>query len=409
MDLNNVNFDWIKDFPREWEMKRVKHLFKYSKDSTDNPDDFPVLSLTMRGVVERDVSNNEGQVPDSYNGYSLLKLQDIVLNPMDLISGWVDSTETEGLISPSYKILRPTTEDIDERFYKYYFQRCYKEKIFFHFGEGIHYQYRWGLGSKTLMDFPVLKPPLSEQKKIITFLDEKTKGIDFLISQKEKKIKLLKENNKSLIHKIFTKGLDERVELKESGVVWFGKIPKHWIVSKVSYELEFHNNRRVPLSTEERETRGGDYRYYGSTGVIDYVDDFIYDGEYILTGEDGFNIILRSQPLSRLVKGKFWVNNHSHIMKSKKSLNEFILQLLEITDYTSYRSGSRQPKLTIDNLKSVPLIIPPISEQEIIVKYMDEFNKKSNSVIKYEQEKINLLIEYKNSLISNITTGTVRV
>ena len=73
MDLNNVKFTWLEDSPKHWGQKKVKHLFKYSKEKIENPEDYPILSLTMRGVKERDVSSNEGQLPDTFNGYSLLK------------------------------------------------------------------------------------------------------------------------------------------------------------------------------------------------------------------------------------------------------------------------------------------------------------------------------------------------
>ena len=127
MDLNNVEFTWIKNKPMNWKIHRVKNHFVLTKNKTDSPEGYPILSLTMRGIIERDTSSNEGQLPETYNGYNLLKKDDIVFNPMDLISGWVDSSPHEGLISPSSKVLDPY-DKVNISFYTYYFQTHYKEK-----------------------------------------------------------------------------------------------------------------------------------------------------------------------------------------------------------------------------------------------------------------------------------------
>ena len=99
MDLNNVEFTWIKNKPLNCKIHRVKNYFVITKNKTDSPEGYPILSLTMRGIIERDISSNEGQLPETYNGYNLLEKGDIVFNPMDLISGWVECSPHEGLIS----------------------------------------------------------------------------------------------------------------------------------------------------------------------------------------------------------------------------------------------------------------------------------------------------------------------
>jgi type I restriction enzyme S subunit len=258
-------------------------------------------------------------------------------------------------------------------------------------------------------DIPFISPPLSEQEHIVSYLDDKTTKIDELIQKKLRKIDFLKEYRTSIINTVVTKGLNSNVPMKDSGIEWIGEIPSHWEISKVKYVLEFHNNQRVPLSSEERENRKGQYRYYGSTGVIDYVDDFIYDGEYILIGEDGSNLKLRNYRLSNLVNGKFWVNNHSHILKTINGSNLYFSHILEITDYTEYITGSTQPKLTMENLSIIPVINPPLSEQEQIVTYLDEKTSQIDKTIDIEKKKIELLKEYRQSLISNVVTGKINI
>jgi len=175
------------------------------------------------------------------------------------------------------------------------------------------------------------------------------------------------------------------------------------------YVLNFHNNIRVPLSSEERGKRNGEFRYYGSTGIIDYIDDFLFDGEYILIGEDGSNLKLRTYRLSNVVSGKFWVNNHSHILSSKNGSNHYYSHLLELTDFTNFITGSTQPKITMENLKIVPMITPPLTEQIEIVEYLDSKTKEIDDLVQLEQKKIDLLKEYRQSLISEVVTGKIKV
>jgi len=268
---------------------------------------------------------------------------------------------------------------------------------------------RINLRQDRLLDIPVFIPPLSEQQQIVSFLDTKTSLIDSLIEKTQQKIELLKEKRTSLINEVVTKGLNPNVEMKDSGVEWIGKIPSHWVLSKVMYVLEFHNNVRIPLSSEDRGKRQGQYRYYGSTGIIDYIDDYLFDGEYILIGEDGSNLRLRTYRLSNVVFGKFWVNNHSHILRSKDGNNHYYSHLLELTDFSNYITGSTQPKLTMDNLKIVPMVSPPLSEQKQIVEYLDEQTGLIDKTISIEKKRTELLKEYRQSLISEVVTGKQKV
>ena len=132
MDLNNVKFDWISYHPKTWKISRVKHHFSFSKDTTDNLEGIPILSLTLNGIIERNVLNNEGQLPESYNGYTLLKKGDIVFNPMDLNRGWVDISNNIGLISPSYRVIRSKDENINVKFLHISFKEIILKEYFSH-------------------------------------------------------------------------------------------------------------------------------------------------------------------------------------------------------------------------------------------------------------------------------------
>ena len=285
MFLNDISIDWIGKVPIGWEIKRVKHLFFLKKEVSENPTDEKILSLTFGGIVVRDVSSNEGQLPETYNGYTKIYPNDIVMNPMDLRSGWVDKSMYEGIISPSYYVLNTGMDIVNIGYFNYQLQRHYKERIFFPFGQGVSYDYRWGMGRETLLNFPMLLPPQKTQSGIVSFLDNKTQKIDQLIDLTEKKIKLLKEQRTSLINHCITKGLNPNVEMKDSGIEWIGKIPSHWYRTKISRFCEVKdgthdtpkfldpNERTIPLVTSNSFINGEiDFTKSKHISIEDYTE-----------------------------------------------------------------------------------------------------------------------------------------
>ena len=129
----------------------------------------------------------------------------------------------------------------------------------------------------------------------------------------------------------------------------FKEFDGDWVKKTLGEVVKFSNGKRSPLSESERQKRQGDYRYYGASSVIDYIDDYLFNGEYILIGEDGANIIARSSTLAFVVTGKFWVNNHAHIFQSKDGNNIFLATYLESLNFEKFNSGTAQPKLNLEN------------------------------------------------------------
>lgn len=137
------------------------------------------------------------------------------------------------------------------------------------------------------------------------------------------------------------------------------------------------DKKRVPLSGAQREKRQGKYRYYGAQGVIDHIDDFIFDGTYLLIAEDGENLKSKKQNIAQVVEGQFWVNNHAHIVQGNKLCDtRYLSYLLNSIDLSGYVTGSAQPKLSQANLNAVTLFLPPIFIQKKIVDYLYLFDKK---------------------------------
>lgn len=121
---------------------------------------------------------------------------------------------------------------------------------------------------------------------------------------------------------------------KKTSIGAVDEIPQHWQIGKVKYLFKNLDKNRIPLSSEERGNRQGIYPYYGASGIIDHVDDFIFDEDLILFGEDGANLLARSTPLAFIARGKYWVNNHAHILKPIDGLNKYWVMCLENIDIT---------------------------------------------------------------------------
>lgn len=174
-----------------------------------------------------------------------------------------------------------------------------------------------------------------------------------------------------------------------------------WEENKLGDIATFYNSKRVALTASDREK--GRYPYYGASGIIDYVKDFIFEGEYILLGEDGANIVMRNSRLVFLAKGKFWLNNHAHIFQSKDS-NAFLCEALERINYTKYNTGTAQPKLNSDVVKKIKLKLPSLPEQNKIASFLTSVDNKINLITK----KKALLETYKKGVMQKIFSQEIR-
>jgi len=255
----------------------------------------------------------------------------------------------------------------------------------------------------------LLLPPLPEQRAIAAFLDRKTAHIDALIAKKERHIELLQEKRAALISHAVTTGLNPTVPMKDSGVEWLGEIPAGWGNRRLKLVFDFLDNQRIPISGEIRAEMEKNYPYYGASGIIDYVEDYIFDEPLILLAEDGANLLSRSTPLAFIARGKYWVNNHAHILRPKMGPLEYWEGALQTFDYTPFITGAAQPKLTKENLGEIWLPFPPLDEQQAIAAFLKRETGQIDTLIKKVQESTTILCEYRTALISAAVTGKIDV
>lgn len=148
-----------------------------------------------------------------------------------------------------------------------------------------------------------------------------------------------------------------------------------WEEKRLGEIVKFLDGKRKPLEKGERIS--GIYPYYGASGIIDYVKDYIFDEELILLSEDGANIIDRNYPICYIATGKYWVNNHAHVLKTKSQyLNKFLCEALERLNYNKYNTGTAQPKLNQDVCRKIILSIPCLEEQTKIADFLSAFDRK---------------------------------
>ncbi len=138
-----------------------------------------------------------------------------------------------------------------------------------------------------------------------------------------------------------------------------GKIPEDWEVSTLGNVIELHDRKRIPLNKRQRAERKGPYPYYGAAGIMDHVDGYLFDGVYVLMGEDGSVVDAHGCPVVQYVWGRFWVNNHAHVLKARDEISDdYLYLLLRQTNITAFVTGAVQPKLNQRNLKAIPLVLP---------------------------------------------------
>ncbi len=212
-------------------------------------------------------------------------------------------------------------------------------------------------------------PPLDEQQRFAELLW----AADEAAESKSKLVTALKIAKSVTIKEFCQKGVSN--SSFQSSVL--GEIPSNWSVMKLGEISEFLDGKRIPVKKADRAIRQGEFPYYGASGIIDWIDDYIFNDELILIGEDGANIVERSTPLAFKVSGKSWVNNHAHVLKPFGFMDtDYLVEYLESISYAPFTSGTAQPKINKSACESIPIPVPPLNEQ----------NKMSSIFVSYDKQ-----------------------
>lgn len=263
--------------------------------------------------------------------------------------------------------------------------------------------------SDVLQKSKIFLPPLEEQKAIANVLS----SLDDKIELNNQMNKTLEEMAQALFKRWFVDfefPNEEGEPYKSSGGEMvdseLGMIPKGWKVGCLGDIVQNFDSKRIPLSSREREKRENIYPYYGAASIADYVDEYIFDGDYILMGEDGTVIDEKGFPILQYVWGRFWVNNHAHVLQGKEYItNEFIYLYLKSTNVTHLVTGAVQPKINQKNMNSLQIVL---GEDTII----NKFSQIVGAIFKQKKsiaEENKQLIQIRDALLPKLMSGEIRV
>ncbi len=419
-----TKFDWLGEIPEHWVLTKNRYGFIKSNNGSNQSESTSVLSLTIKGVKVKE-NLNFGKSSESYIGHQLVECGDIVFTPRDFDQTPIlsDVSKYDGCISNLY-IVDKTKKNVLNYFVNYYWYGLkYSVNYFKNFSHGMRYSFN----RFQFDEIPLLIPTLSEQHQIVQFLDEKTELIDKLISTKERKITLLKEQRTTLINQIVTKGLNPNVKMKYSGVEWIGEIPENWNMFRVSNFGTFFKGNGIKKDEVKSEglpcIRYGEiYTKYERVVYFpsSYIDEetsknsvSIVKGDILFTGS-GETIEDIGKSILYYGEENIFIGGDIIVLRLKKGLNPLYLSYLLNSFFIQYQKslmgrGEIIVHIYSKNIKDIRTPLPTLDEQHQIVEYLDSKTKEIDDLVQLEQKKIDLLKEYRQSLISEVVTGKIKV
>lgn len=349
--------------------------------------DFPVLAITQEhGAIPRDQIDYNVSVTDkSLESYKVVEIGDFIIS-LRSFQGGIEYSLYHGICSPAYIILRKRVPIVDQ-YYKHYFKT---ERFIQDLNkdlEGIRDGKMVSYSQFSAIMLP--KPDRKEQQKIADCLS----SIDELITAEDKKLEALGAHKKGLMQKLFPaegKTLPEWrfPEFRGSG---------EWVISPLSEVCENLDSRRIPIT--EKDRKKGFTPYYGASGIVDYVDGFIFDEVLLCVSEDGANLVARTYPIAFSISGKTWVNNHAHVLKFQNSNTQVMVKnYINSINLEDFLTGMAQPKLNRAKLDIIPIPLPNEKEQQKIADCLSSID----DLIAGQAKKIEALRTHKKGLMQGL-------
>jgi type I restriction enzyme S subunit len=409
----NSGVEWLGEIPEHWEVSRLGTLL--NPISTNNRTDLPLLSITReKGVILRDLDSegeNHNFIPDDLSNYKMIRKGQFGMNKMKAWQGSYGISDYDGIVSPAYFIF-----DLDSKIEPKYFHTSIRSKLYISFygsaSDGVRIG-QWDLSKPRMKQIPFLIPPKLEQTAIANFLDDKTTKIDQAIAIKQKQIELLKERRQILIHKAVTRGLNDKVKLKDSGVSWIGKIPEHWEVKRLKYVAN--------LVSDKMLSKGNPLNYIGMENIESWTGNYIATNSeteglanYFKQGDILFGKLRPYLAKVYLAKDEGICTTEFLVYRNNKEIFNWYLHLLmlsfefiNLVDSSTY--GSKMPRANSDFIGNQLIPIPPKEEQTEIAEFIETATTKIATAISLKEQEIDKLKEYKMSLIDGVVTGKVKV
>lgn len=408
--------EWIKEIPSHWEVLPNIALFKERNEK--GYEHLPMLAVTInKGVITQEELLSSTSKRDSSNedksNYKRVCVGDLAYNKMRMWQGAVGYSRYEGIVSPAYIVLQPRVE-LDPRYFHYLFRTELYTKVSYRNSYGIH-EDQLSLRFKDFKRMCSLVPPLEEQKMIADYLDKKLNEIDKLIEVKNKKISLLENYKKSLITYVVFNGLNNNKEKQKIDWEWIDSLPANWKVMKAKYLFKHvkricgenhYKYERLALTLQGVIKRSKDdnqglqpeeFETYQILKKNELVFKLI-DLENVKTSRVGYS------NYEGIVSPAYIVLQNKNNNQNNKYYYYYYMSLYYRNIFNALGEGVRS-SLSAKNLLEYPVIVPPLEEQEKIVEYLDFKVQEINQLIDKEKQKIEHIILYRKSLVSNVVTG----
>jgi type I restriction enzyme S subunit len=420
--------EWLGEAPRDWSVLRLGDLFKEVSEA--GSDDLPILSVSIHdGVsddelapddVDRKVTRSEDKAK-----YKKVQPSDLVYNMMRAWQGGFGAVRVDGMVSPAYVVARPKRPDFDSTFVEQLLRTENAVREMKRHSQGVT-DFRLRLYWQEFKNCRVALPPLGEQRSIVAFIDHETAKIDALVSEQQRLIELLKEKRQAVISHAVTKGLDPNAPMKDIGVEWIGEVPAHWsfLRLKVICEEIVDCKNRTPDQFDD-----GEYFVVRTSCIRDGV--FSPEGGYLTneasflewtrkgTPQAGDILFTREAPAGEacLAPRGFPICLGQRMMylrpNTERVLPEFVLQTVYgplVRQFIDSKSkGSTVGHLRVGEVGELPVLLPPLHEQKVIVDHINAFMRKADLLNEQMNSAIALLQERRSALISAAVTGKIDV
>ncbi|MEE1982440.1 restriction endonuclease subunit S [Shewanella xiamenensis] len=426
-DYVDSGVEWLGDIPASWSLLANKHIFRLKKKQVGKrSNEYDLLSLTLRGVIKRDMENPEGKFPAEFDTYQEVQCGDFIFCLFDVeeTPRTVGLSPFNGMITGAYTVFEPN-DNFDNRFLYYFYLNLDAKKRLKPLYRGL----RNTIPKDSFLSFKTFVPPHEQQTRIANFLDKKTAQIDDAIAIKEQQISLLKERKQIIIQQAVTLGLDPNVPMKDSGVDWIGKIPAHWDIAPLKRLLA------EPLKYGANESG---YDYHPELPRYIRITDFSGEGklndekklslpweiakDYLL--KDGDILLARSgATVGKSYQFKTSMSEDTnycfagYLIKAThdpvKITSEFLNLFLNSDCFQAWKALIFN-KATIENIGAdkysvLPVIVPKIEEQNEIFNKVCDLSEPIDGAIAITFDQIEKLKEYKTSLINSAVTGKIKI
>jgi type I restriction enzyme S subunit len=417
----------LGQMPIHWELLSTKHIFTIKKIQVGKKSgDYVLLSLTLGGVIKRDMENPQGKFPAEFNTYQQVKSGDFIFCLFDVeeTPRTIGLSDFDGMITGAYTVMEANQRH-DRSFLYYFFLNLDSDKRLRSLYTGL----RNIISKENFLSYKIFVPPLPEQAAIARFLDRKTALIDKAIAIKEKQIELLKERRQVLIHKAVTCGLNPNVKMKDSGVEWIAEVPEHWEVKRLRYianclpsNVDKHakaNESQVRLcnytDVYKNEFITDDMKFMSATATIEQIQKYSLKlGDVVITkdSETANDIAVPAyvvDELTNVVCGyHLAIVRPNSAMYGRYLFRAFQCKVFNI-QFEVCSNGITRVGLGNSDLKKGQFFVPPLTEQRAIAEFSQLVSDGIRKAIAVKRVEIERLMEYKSTLVNSAVTGKIKV